>query len=760
MSAHKVVKLDIDKRSARPEAVLDHIHGLAGEFLGRLLRHMLDNADDTLFSLADKAQSDQRQNAYFDAMRALRITRGDIESGFRRKHRHYVESFIEEHDARTGPDDGSSSGIPSLSDDLSLVDEGELEASLALTGMIDKAHSRLARELFAIERRYQALLDRPRLGIDEIPIGPRMICHSFDDPMQSLNLEIEIRLIVYKLFDRDVMGRLGPLYDRINDYLVGAGILPVLRMATPRTDAPDDGIEGPPPPLPDPAPDAAAHDAGTTGSSEMVGAFATLRSLLQGAMDTGNVTPAPSASVVTDNTALLDIVGGLQRLDMASSTTILREKVDALQAEGRIRQVDRDIICIVEMLFDYILEDPAVPAGVRAQIGRLQIPVIRLALNDDSLFEERQHPARKLINRMAHASAGLEEGDEETQALIQRIERIVEQICNQFDGRNSGLFENLLADFEDFLAKQARPDDEAHRRIEERERRARAEARVERTIAELIDGHCLPRPVFDIIDGPWKRVMLQACLESGEDGEDWQAALELVERLIESVEPGADGFDGQRLVRRIPGIVTSLRAGLERIDHPENETETLLAELETVHLAALRGQAEQRIDGVRIQRADKGTEPEFDIDDLLDDLGLSNDAEEDADHGIQDTTEFMKRLFGGEIEEIVLASNETAPTPEIDDEAWSTVTHLENGQWLSLPTDDGRQQRAKLVWKSDLTGECTFANWRGRITAEMHFNELAALIRNGDASIIEGRPVFERAVEAVMNSLRSTNGKA
>ncbi len=46
------------------------------------LQALFDNADDTLFEMADKAVDRCDQNLYFEAMRDLRLKRKSIERGF------------------------------------------------------------------------------------------------------------------------------------------------------------------------------------------------------------------------------------------------------------------------------------------------------------------------------------------------------------------------------------------------------------------------------------------------------------------------------------------------------------------------------------------------------------------------------------------------------------------------------------------------------------------------------------------------------
>ncbi|WP_413770483.1 DUF1631 family protein, partial [Vibrio vulnificus] len=52
------------------------------------LQGLFDNADDTLFEMADRARNDVEQNLFFEAMRDLRLKRKSIERGF-------IEQFFE-----------------------------------------------------------------------------------------------------------------------------------------------------------------------------------------------------------------------------------------------------------------------------------------------------------------------------------------------------------------------------------------------------------------------------------------------------------------------------------------------------------------------------------------------------------------------------------------------------------------------------------------------------------------------------------------
>lgn len=67
-------------------------------------------------------------------------------------------------------------------------------------------------------------------------------------------------------------------------------------------------------------------------------------------------------------------------------------------ATGRL---DHMVIDVVAGLFDQILSDPKVPPQMARLLARLQLPVLRVALGDETFFSSRRHPVRQFVNRMA-----------------------------------------------------------------------------------------------------------------------------------------------------------------------------------------------------------------------------------------------------------------------------------------------------------------------------------------------------------------------
>lgn len=780
----KVIPLNTNPKSARPGYLVDESRNIALKYLPALLQRMLDNADDILFELADKAESNQEQTSYFDAMRELRLARGGLEKDFKR---HLERGFAEF--LQCSAQGASPQGSAQLdAEEMSLVEERDLEESLALTGMTAKVKSRYPRELYAIEQRFRAVVGGAASAREHIPIGPKAICHAFHEAVNALDNDIKIKLIIYKLFDRHVLAHLQPLYDETNVLFISAGVLPRLKMqvnkqpdgghASPRHQAPPEDIAW----LDDSAvsPTQASLDNGAGYRDALPSStLETLRGLLQrqhAGLDQAPPGTAQGGASSADSAAVMAVLSRLQQFNLATSAESFRGEINALRRSGKISAVDNDIINIVDMLFDFILDDDHLPTIAKALLARLQIPMIKVALVDREFFGSKQHPAKKLLNQMAKAAVGL--GNDITRdncPLIASIDDIVSRICNDFNDDVS-LFVELLQGFEQFLAHESEQEHQSQeisrQRIEAREQHALSRAWVTDVIAAAINDRRLPKPVFELLDGPWKEVMIETYLNDGQESEHWQENLLFIDLLIWSVDVSGKP-ERQRLGRIVPELVRKLRGELENIYYPPARLDALLAELETLHLANLRGDAGGQHKTVKVKAAhdnpaaacvDINRELEAmrqslselgDVDDMLDDL-LSDINPDRPGSAPSRKQAIAAQFFDTEVEEIVMSSafvNEKT-LPEIDDHYWSMVQDLKQGQWISLTDSKGKQQKIKLSWKSDMLGECTFINWKFKIAADLSFNQLASKFRAGQAALVESLPIFERAVDAVINSLQ------
>ena len=120
----------------RLPVALTNVRDKAAQQLKTALQALFDNADDTLFEMADRATSNAEQNAFFEAMRDLRLKRKNIERGFLQK---VFEAFANLNQYEIG----KPAPLDAVSfDALSLVQNDQLEESVAVDAMVSKVMNR------------------------------------------------------------------------------------------------------------------------------------------------------------------------------------------------------------------------------------------------------------------------------------------------------------------------------------------------------------------------------------------------------------------------------------------------------------------------------------------------------------------------------------------------------------------------------------------------------------------------------------------
>lgn len=199
--------------------------------MNRLAEHLtgvFGQVDDALFDCAEKAENNQVQTMFFDNMRDIRKQRPQIERVYHQKTAQNFSDFLE----------GKLKPAPIVSDmqaeSLSLMQNEEYEESLQVTNMVSRVKARCAQPLFALEQRLALLNNGVKLVEDCNPFGPQMIAAAFREALTPCPFPLQIKVILYTLFDQHVMNSLDSVYAGLNKRLIDAGILPNLKYTAPR----------------------------------------------------------------------------------------------------------------------------------------------------------------------------------------------------------------------------------------------------------------------------------------------------------------------------------------------------------------------------------------------------------------------------------------------------------------------------------------------------------------------------------------------
>lgn len=760
--------------------LLRGLHGTSASQLETALRGVFDNLDDVLFELAEKAASNAVQVQYFDGMRELRKSRPIIERRFRdnvdQAFADFANGVSSERSSATDNSSIESRTAGSVATSgLSLVDDSELEESLAIAGMVAKAESRLSRPLYALNQRLAIINGVAEVDTRLNPVGPLVVSHAFQRTLSTVDVSLEIKLITYKLFERYVMTALEKLYDEINADLIRAGVLPHGAPTTSATAGSDDYrraseyVEHRVVPATD---DVRVEPDFSRGNVQMpVEMFESLRTLLAQRHGMG-VGPSHSLhrndAAVVDTRELVDVLSSLQRQitpelvnrgaaanGVAEATRIAHQlKASLVDQVGRNRGVneprrpvsaaDEDTIDLVGMLFEFILSDRNLPPQFQGILGRLQIPYLKVAVLDKHLFAQASHPARRLLDSLARAGMSWSEEADPGHRLLEKANTVVEHILEYFVDDIS-IFDSERTDFEHFVDVYRKRSDVAEQRAAEtargKEKLSVARRRAADEILKRIEGRELPPIVHEILSRPWVNYLVLTMLRQGEDALEWRNGLRFADELVWSALPKNTPRDSERLQLLLPQLETALRQGLTTIASHDDDIHRMLDELSSFYSAAIAG-VPVSLASVREVVGHGST-------------GIPDAVAMHAGYVMDSPQRSPVEEAILAADEEIAASNDAATELGEDDPFMIKARGLRSGAWFEFKRDDGDFERAKLSWISPFTSNFLFVNRRGLKAAERSIQALAQEMRDGRAVLLEQAALFDRALDAVVGRLRS-----
>ena len=739
------------KTRLSPQESADMLAGcreLALKRMAGALSGMLDRVEDDLFELADKALDRELQNMYLDARAQARDNRARIEETFGR---HFVDFFNRKVRGDSAPAAGREPGI-----ELALVGDEDLEERLAVREMSRKLGATCEGELMALSQRMGFLLEKPELEDDANPMSPANVCAALKDACDQIQSGFKVRMVLLQRLEKYAGDEMQTIYHDLNSHLVERRILPDVRPGVPRTSMPHAPKRSPN--SAKPAAKAGASPSPAQGNApipegDILAALAQLLNPSGAASQhgggnvgaSGAALPAcPTAPGATAGAASVpqSFVSELTRLHreaapVGANDTVLMNVVKRIRAapqSASLGTVDAMTIDIVAMLFDYIFEDRHIPASVKALLGRLQIPTLKVALLDRSFFSSKAHPARRLLDLLAQASIGLAEGSPREGPAVALIESVVERVLAEFE-TDIALFEAMAERVAAFIEEQKATENEiverSARLIEEREREEIARLLAEEEVHRRLEARSwVPPAVREMLAETWVRALARVQRTEGEGSGAWQALLLAMEDLLWSVEPKVVPEDRKRLITMLPAMLRTLQDGLQRGELAEERRNAFFGTLVDCHAMAVKA-------GIR---------------------GLAALPETRVPAPAQDAAIERAMVPAGNIqlEEIRLRTPRGSGAARNVFTRTGIWTNLQRGTWVEFARPDGPDARARLTWISPNKGVYLFTNpLAPNAAVSISPEALAEQMRVGEAKIIDDASIVDRAVDSMLTSLRS-----
>jgi len=462
------------------------------------------------------------------------------------------------------------------------------------------------------------------------------------------------------------------------------------------------------------------------------------------------------------------------------------------QNQGRISQADNQTIDVVSMLFDFFFDDKALPAPIKVLIGRLQIPILKVAIIDKDFFNQKKHPARKLLDSISRASLGWSDKHDNDQVLVGKIEQIVNFLLDEFTD-DIAVFEQAVARLEDFLQQENSTAAQAVVVLQQQEQQKdrqiqQARDATDQLIARLTATPDLSFEVIDFLETTWSSVLFNAYLSLGEESNHWRNLKRISTTFVWTLVPKHSEEERLRIIKTIPALLRALSKGMELVNIKTEVQNRIFKVLAGEHARIVKLTSKNivtRVDDetvwpedggaaafAKAQGIDPAAAPDIELGtDQTGEVELIENVEDEDSIALIDGIEtgdvieelnrFTVGVNNGQIaieEEIVLESpvGEEFELLEADENHLELAQAIQIGDWVEFTDASSKTLAARLSWKSNVTGNLVFANRQGQKVRNFTTNGFAMEMRAGRARLVESSSVFDRAINSIRSKMQSS----
>lgn len=388
--------------------------------------------------------------------------------------------------------------------------------------------------------------------------------------------------------------------------------------------------------------------------------------------------------------------------------------------EHKLDERTKSSIAMLSIMFESLLAEENLAPPIRPLLSDLQVPVLQQALRDDDFFSSPNNPAQQFVNEIARAGTQwIPNNDAKRDIFYKKIAGIVETVCRTA-AENHNVFADNLPILNEFIYKEERRSAKLEERLVQNElaqaKRAAAQQQTEDTIRQCFGDTALSPAVDKFLRDNYQKVLLYALNQP----ETPNPLLEQALLNLNQLALAAQGYEVD-LRQLFQSLNTHLvEQGLDRQTR-EQDLQALLDQLKVS-----RAQQLQRLSDER-----------------------------HAQQAQQEAAAAKQRLQ----EKATLAAFQPAPSvisnaEDIDDAFKQQAISLPVNVWFRYETAE-QTSKVKLAAILRQQQHYIFVNRDGQKVITTDVNGVADLLRRHALQVIEDTMLFDRALERVVQSLRT-----
>lgn len=470
-------------------SVINHCGELVESSLETLLGPLCNKLTSHLFEISRDTRNPEEQNDYFNASEIIKKHADTLVNSVRAGVQIRLSNPVPAENSGEKENDDLSL------EDMSLIGDEDLGAWIAISDITGKIEEKNKEELLILEERLSALFNITVRNPNN-PYGPALFVEPFQTALNQYNFSPRVSNACHLVFKEILIAESAEFYKKLNARLRENGILPeltykMIRRAAqikkgsdpshdPQAGNPVDVDNAPhaadrmpagaPSPAATPPPARTGRLAKDAIPQDFYSVVQELRELKQGlnqhkallismgqsAAYTLAPLPgsAPQPAEYHSTHDLMAAITDLQKRNSAPSgeehgaikTLLLAGLADRNQsgAEKGLSPHDNNILDVAGDLLHAMQNDPLVADSVRPWLKRLELPIIKLALEDPTVFIDQSHIARQVVNKIARLEFyEHKEGHSVQNVIGSAIEHLLQRITQEH-GNGSAIFTEIL----------------------------------------------------------------------------------------------------------------------------------------------------------------------------------------------------------------------------------------------------------------------------------------------------------------------------
>ncbi len=376
----------------------------------------------------------------------------------------------------------------------------------------------------------------------------------------------------------------------------------------------------------------------------------------------------------------------------------LREKTVELKKKAETKG-EKATIEIVALMFQAILAEERIPPGIRVWFARLQMPVLRMALEDPDFLGTTSHPARLLIDRMGSVVMGFDSAGVQGNAMELEVKRIV-QVIEQYPETGKKVYQVVYEEFQKFLSKFLTEKGVTQKvvsvaqQVEQKETLA-----IQYTIEmrNMLKDMPVRDEIREYLFKVWAEVLAVAAIRKGPQHKDTLLLKKSATDLVWAASAKPNRADRARVIQDLPNLLLRLRSGMTLLAMAPSEQDvhikTVSDTLADAFLSKTQAIPQAKIDAMAHRL---GNLEDFVSEDGLGDLPLDSES-----------IEMMLGIDASAIE--VVGNGGSKPSAAML--AWAQELQL--GSWFTLDHNNQITQ-VQFAWRSDRKHLNLFASSSGK----------------------------------------------